>query len=243
MSVKKYSRSRDGSTQITPNFRVVEFASRCGADQVIIDARLPQILQRIRELHGNRPLSVNSGYRTAAHNTAIGGAANSFHVRGMAADITIGGLAPEDICRAAETALREAGIPGGICIYPTFTHVDVRPAPAWRGVNNGRTTVNRQAWAPWPTTAPPTASAPAPSPAPMGHTGGNDGQIWVFLKSKGLSDVAAAGMMGNLFAESAFRPTALERAHQQRLGHNDASYTAAINSGNYSRKQFRSDRA
>lgn len=43
-------------------------------------------LDYVRERCGF-PLVVNSGYRTAAHNIAVGGATNSAHLRGYAADI------------------------------------------------------------------------------------------------------------------------------------------------------------
>lgn len=46
-------------------------------------------LDPLRELWG-APLRVNSGYRCAALNRAVGGTARSHHLRGMAADITAG---------------------------------------------------------------------------------------------------------------------------------------------------------
>ncbi len=47
------------------------------------------LLDPVRELWG-APLTVNSGYRCPALNRAVGGAANSHHLRGMAVDITTG---------------------------------------------------------------------------------------------------------------------------------------------------------
>jgi len=73
--INNFSRARDGNTQLTPNFRVSEFASRCGADKILIDERLPQVLQTIRNLLGDRPLVINSGFRTAEHNRNISTAA------------------------------------------------------------------------------------------------------------------------------------------------------------------------
>lgn len=58
-----------------------------------IRARLEKLVERVldpvREMYG-APLIVNSGYRCAELNRAIGGAANSQHMRGEAADITTG---------------------------------------------------------------------------------------------------------------------------------------------------------
>lgn len=61
----------------------------------------------------------------------------------------------------------------------------------------------------------------------------NEDKIWNYLKAKGLSDYAAAGLMGNLFAESALIPDNLENVAEQRLGFTDATYTAAVDNGSY----------
>ena len=47
------------------------------------------VLDPLRQAWG-RPLTVTSGYRCPALNAAVGGARNSHHKRGMAADITTG---------------------------------------------------------------------------------------------------------------------------------------------------------
>jgi hypothetical protein len=49
------------------------------------------VLEKIR-IHFGRPLNVNSGYRGLALNKAIGGAKNSQHMTGQAADIEIAGM-------------------------------------------------------------------------------------------------------------------------------------------------------
>ena len=59
-------------------------------------------------------------------------------------------------------------------------------------------------------------------------------KIWRFLKSKGLNDYAAAGIMGNLYAESGLSPTNLEDGCEELLGMNDEEYTKAVDSGIYS---------
>ena len=50
------------------------------------------LLDPVRELWG-KPIIVTSGYRCAALNRAVGGARNSHHLKGMAADITTGSQA------------------------------------------------------------------------------------------------------------------------------------------------------
>lgn len=57
--------------------------------------------------------------------------------------------------------------------------------------------------------------------------------IWNYLKGKGLNDYAVAGIMGNLYVESALRPTNLQNAYEKRLGMDDATYTAAVDDGSY----------
>lgn len=61
----------------------------------------------------------------------------------------------------------------------------------------------------------------------------NDAYIWQFLKGKGLNDFAVAGIMANLYAESAFIPTNLQNSYEKKFGLNDAQYTAAVDNGTY----------
>lgn len=65
--------------------------------------------------------------------------------------------------------------------------------------------------------------------------------IWKFLKQRGLSDYGAAGLMGNLFAESALNPRNLQQSYEKKLGFTDTSYTEAVDAGTY--KNFVNDSA
>lgn len=58
-------------------------------------------------------------------------------------------------------------------------------------------------------------------------------KIWNFLKDNGLNDFGAAALMGNLYAESALRPTNLQNTYEKSLGMTDAEYTAAVDNGTY----------
>lgn len=51
-----------------------------------LDALIKNVLDPLREVFGS-PIQVTSGYRGQALNKAVGGAKNSHHCRGMAADI------------------------------------------------------------------------------------------------------------------------------------------------------------
>lgn len=56
---------------------------------------------------------------------------------------------------------------------------------------------------------------------------------WEFLKKNGFSDVAAAGIMGNIRAESNFIPTNLQDSFEPKLNFNNETYTKAVDSGKY----------
>lgn len=60
-----------------------------------------------------------------------------------------------------------------------------------------------------------------------------DKTIWDFFTGKGLNAYAVAGITGNLYAESALKPTNLQNSYQSKLGHTDESYTKAVDNGSY----------
>ena len=61
----------------------------------------------------------------------------------------------------------------------------------------------------------------------------NKETIWQFLKSAGLSNAGAAGLMGNLEAESGLNPKNLEDSFEKKLGFTDEAYTTAVDEGEY----------
>ena len=61
----------------------------------------------------------------------------------------------------------------------------------------------------------------------------NEEKIWNYLKGAGLNDCGAAGLMGNLYAESGLRPDNLQNTYEKKLGMTDTSYTAAVDGGTY----------
>ena len=61
----------------------------------------------------------------------------------------------------------------------------------------------------------------------------NEKRIWDYLIGKGLSPAGAAGLMGNLYAESGLNPKNLQNTYEKKLGYTDAAYTAAVDSGAY----------
>ena len=53
------------------------------------------------------------------------------------------------------------------------------------------------------------------------------------LRSYGLSEIAVAGILGNMQAESGVRANNLQQTAEKRLGYSDAEYTKAVNNGTY----------
>lgn len=128
-TVKVYSKSKDGNKKVSTNFRVREFACSDGSDPVFIAPALVTILQKIRT-HFGRAVTITSAYRTPKHNAAVGGTRYSFHLYGMAADIRVKDTSPEKVAAYVEKLLPGTG---GIGVYDTFVHVDVRSTKArWR---------------------------------------------------------------------------------------------------------------
>lgn len=91
---------------------------------------LAATFEHVRELLGNVPLVILSGYRTPAYNATLEGAASkSQHIEGRALDIWHPTMSPRGMFT---TILREAqrgSLPllGGLGLYKTFVHLDVRP--------------------------------------------------------------------------------------------------------------------
>lgn len=135
--VEKYSRKADGNKRLSENFTVREFACRDGSDCILIDTELIKILQKIRNRFA-QPVTINSAYRNAAYNKKVGGAANSQHVKGTAADIVVKGIKPKKVAAYTESIMPNSG---GIGEYGgskgEFTHIDVRANRA-RWQNYGR---------------------------------------------------------------------------------------------------------
>ena len=139
MSIREYSLGREGARALSPGFRVREFGCK-GSDVARVDDELVVLLQCIRE-HFGKPVHITSGYRTAEHNAAIGGAKSSQHLLGRAADFWVEGVPVATVADYAEKLLPERG---GIGRYPKdaahprrstgWVHIDTRDNKSrWKG--------------------------------------------------------------------------------------------------------------
>lgn len=127
-----YSYKYAAEKRLSPHFRAREFHSKHDpSDLVKVDERLLTLLENIRN-HVGKPVHLNSGYRSPEYNATLKNASpRSQHCNGKAADIWVEGVTPKQIADIAECYL---GSSGGIGIYKTFTHVDVRLGCArWKG--------------------------------------------------------------------------------------------------------------
>lgn len=130
MTIKAYSKAKDGNKKLSTNFRVKEFACTDGTDPIFIDSDLVNVLQKIRT-HFGKSVTITSAYRTPPKNKAVGGQTYSQHLYGRAADIKVSGVTPKKVAAYAETILKNKG---GIGTYSTFCHIDTRSTKArWKG--------------------------------------------------------------------------------------------------------------
>ena len=116
--------------QLTSNFSKSEFECKCGCempDNVLDNVKkLALSLQTLRDKI-KKPIKVNSSYRCLSHNRTIGSNDSSQHPKGKAADIVIKGQIPEQTANLLEVLIDNNEISqGGLGIYNTFTHYDIR---------------------------------------------------------------------------------------------------------------------
>jgi|SRR5690625_2109018 len=113
---------REAGNRGTRNFKISEF--RCKGSGTLpkggMHNQLLLKLERLRYNLGNKPITINSGYRSPSHNRRVGGASNSQHLYGKAADIVVRGVSPSRVYNAADKLFN------GVGRYNTFTHVDTR---------------------------------------------------------------------------------------------------------------------
>jgi zinc D-Ala-D-Ala carboxypeptidase len=125
--------------QISPHFDLSEFVvSQTAARQGINNTPSPGIvaaltrtaalLEQVRSILGDKSIRISSGYRSAALNAAVGGAPNSRHVDGLAADFICPDFGdPLAICQ------KLAGQPGLafdqlIHEFTSWVHIGLAPA-------------------------------------------------------------------------------------------------------------------
>jgi uncharacterized protein YcbK (DUF882 family) len=115
---------------VSKKFSSIDFDCHCSEPDckyTFVDDLLTECLDLLWDLAG--PFKINSGFRCKTHNAAIGGAKDSFHMKGMAADCcSLKGYNGKAMSVYADQILPFAN--GGIGIYFQFCHCDVRKGRA-----------------------------------------------------------------------------------------------------------------
>lgn len=118
---------------LTEHFTLAElisstYAQRHGIANVPIDAQitgnlylLARGLERVRRVLG-RPIVVTSGYRCPEVNAALGGAPQSAHLHGLAADFRVSGMTPREVCQIIEQHADMVGF-DKLIFEGTWTHI------------------------------------------------------------------------------------------------------------------------
>ena len=125
--------------KLTKNFSLSEFECKCGCKMPefvkknIID--LASNLQVLRDVVGR--LDLTNAYRCKEHNADVGGSVNSQHLLGKAGDVKSDTVGPADMAIVIEDLMKNETFEiGGIGLYNTFTHVDIRGSRArWSKVS------------------------------------------------------------------------------------------------------------
>lgn len=124
--------------KLTKDFQLSEFACHSGeavpGEMLPTLQRLADALQVIRDAIG-APLTVVSGYRSAAWNAKVGGAGGSQHMRAAAADVACKTLTVAQLYSTILRLIRSGAIEdGGLGRYKSWVHYDVRgSADRWVG--------------------------------------------------------------------------------------------------------------
>ncbi len=126
-SVLNNLESADGSTA---NFNWSEFYSKDGSGfsggnigSSAVQENVRRLMYKLEALRrkAGGTVGINSGFRSINHNANVGGASNSQHTYGIAADIVVSGKTPTQVRDIARTC----GF-SGIILYSSFVHVDSR---------------------------------------------------------------------------------------------------------------------
>ena len=120
--------------KLTNNFNLSEFECNCGCEMPddvkknII--KLASQLQIIRNKVG-KAIRLTNAYRCESKNKQVGGAVNSQHLLGKAADLQVSGHKPKEVFNIIESLIEEGDLlQGGLGLYNTFVHYDIRKTKA-----------------------------------------------------------------------------------------------------------------
>jgi uncharacterized protein YcbK (DUF882 family) len=85
--------------------------------------RLATMLERVKEVLGNKPIMINSAFRSKQVNDAVGSKDTSQHRIGCAADIRVPGMTPDEVVKAIIAS--DIGYDQIIREFNSWTHISV----------------------------------------------------------------------------------------------------------------------
>jgi uncharacterized protein YcbK (DUF882 family) len=132
MSNKMLLKEEKTNLQITKNFNIseMEYYDRVPPNLIAAASELLTNLQVLRDALG-KSITIMSGYRSPERNATVGGAKNSQHMQGNAADIQVAGITPLIVYETCEKLIKEGKMKqGGLGIYDTWVHYDTRGVKA-----------------------------------------------------------------------------------------------------------------
>jgi len=100
-----------------------EFENVPNPDQINNLERLAELLEQVKKAVGNKPIMVNSGFRSLQVNNAVGSKPTSQHCLGCAADIRVPGMTPDEVVQT----IRASNIQYDQLIreFDSWTHISV----------------------------------------------------------------------------------------------------------------------
>jgi uncharacterized protein YcbK (DUF882 family) len=119
--------------KITANFSMGEFNTRNAILTDSVKANIITLAKNLQVLRDEvkRPITISSGYRSPEHNASVGGAKNSRHLVGDAADIKVDGMTPREVADVIERLIKDGRmLQGGLGVYRTWVHFDCRGTKA-----------------------------------------------------------------------------------------------------------------
>jgi uncharacterized protein YcbK (DUF882 family) len=119
--------------KLTNNFNLNEFNKHNFPLTETILRNIQELAKNLQVLRDEvkKPIKITSGYRNAEFNKKIGGATQSRHITGQAADLKIEGYTPKQVAAIIEKLIASGKMKqGGLGIYSTWIHYDVRGTKA-----------------------------------------------------------------------------------------------------------------
>ena len=113
--------------KLTNNFNLNEFNKHNFPLTETILRNIQELAKNLQVLRDEvkKPIKITSGYRDPSFNKKIGGATQSRHITGQAADLKIEGYTPKQVAAIIEKLIALGKMKqGGIGIYSTWIHYD-----------------------------------------------------------------------------------------------------------------------